>query len=180
MKGQQAKRNKGCNKSRLAVQLIQTLQAPTILTNRGWSFIVYEPNSRTPFKPGIVASAPGSQLHFEVDTSRALSPPRRGIAATIEGESARAVNALPGAHRHRAAASARRSSWASSAGTREPAPALERRSQLLVATMTPRRIHGFALRRRRRPGVVPAHAALRRLAPPLSDRPPHPRIHRGF
>lgn len=54
--------------------LIQTLQAPTILTNRGWSFIVYEPNSRTPFKPGIVASAPGSQLHFEVDTSRALSP----------------------------------------------------------------------------------------------------------
>lgn len=45
-----------------------------ILANRGWAFIMYEPSSRTPFKPGIVATTPGSVLHFEVDTSRALSP----------------------------------------------------------------------------------------------------------
>ena len=54
--------------------LIQTLAAPTITHNAGWSFIVYEPNSRTPFKPGIVTTLPGSRLHFQVDTSRAVAP----------------------------------------------------------------------------------------------------------
>ena len=65
---------KATNRKLHEQSLIQTLQAPKITSNAGWSFIVYEPNSRTPFKPGIVALAPGSQLRFEVDTSRAAAP----------------------------------------------------------------------------------------------------------
>lgn len=65
---------KATNRKLHEQSLIQTLQAPKIISNAGWSFIVYEPNSRTPFKPGIVALAPGSQLRFEVDTSRAAAP----------------------------------------------------------------------------------------------------------
>ena len=54
--------------------MIQTLQAPTILHNDGWNFIMYEPQSRTPFKPGIVANKAGARLSFEVDTSGATNP----------------------------------------------------------------------------------------------------------
>ena len=51
---------KATNRKLHEQSLIQTLQAPTIRANRGWRFIVYEPNSRTPFKPGIVAQQVGS------------------------------------------------------------------------------------------------------------------------
>ena len=54
--------------------LIQTLQAPRIIANSGWTFVMYEPQSRTPFKPGIVANAPGSRLTVEIDTSRVRRP----------------------------------------------------------------------------------------------------------
>lgn len=54
--------------------LIQTREMPTIVRNEGWQFVMYEPNSRTPFKPGIVAHAPGARLHFKLDTSRVREP----------------------------------------------------------------------------------------------------------
>lgn len=54
--------------------LIQTTTAPRIQHNEGWQFVMYEPASRTPFKPGIVASEAGAQLRFEVDTSQAREP----------------------------------------------------------------------------------------------------------
>ena len=54
--------------------LMQTRQMPTIVVNDGWEFIKYEPDSRTPFKPGIVAHRPGARLHFEVNTLVAHEP----------------------------------------------------------------------------------------------------------
>ena len=42
------------------------LQAPRIVRNRGWSFVMYEPQSRTPFKPGIVAEAAEAMLALRI------------------------------------------------------------------------------------------------------------------
>jgi hypothetical protein len=54
--------------------LMQTRAIPHIVVNEGWEFILYEPKSNTPFKPGIVAYRPGARLHFRVDTAGATRP----------------------------------------------------------------------------------------------------------
>ena len=76
--------------------LIQTLQVPTIRENFGWAFLLYEPLSRTPFKPGIVANTPGSVLVVEVDTSAARRP---SVALQyLEGKSGMGVARLECRH----------------------------------------------------------------------------------
>ena len=52
--------------------LMQTRELPKIVLNDGWSFVMYEPNSRTPFKPGIVAQQVGTISHAPCATPRAL------------------------------------------------------------------------------------------------------------
>lgn len=47
---------------------------PTILTNRGWTFVTSEPSAPNVLKPGLVAHEAGDELQVEIDTSHAVRP----------------------------------------------------------------------------------------------------------
>ena len=52
----------------------QVQQPPRVAHNDGWSFTQWEPASRSAFKPGVEAAAPGASLALQVDTSATLEP----------------------------------------------------------------------------------------------------------